>query len=194
MMSLRAFRDIVERVRRLSIEYGVPSIGMDDGVVLYLVVFLYVPQQGSSITVVDGGAGIGFSTIWMAKALEDSCRSSCRVIAVEVNDKRVKMLRRVIDELSLKRVSIEIFHGDFIDFIEMMPEESIDIAFIDIDKHRYLEAFRVIKSRVKRKGFVMYHNAYIGSIIERIAKEAIDDGWISTVVPTTEGILLLIKP
>lgn len=190
--------ELLYEVERASDEEFIPRIGRDDGAALFAIVFYYTSRKRTNVLVLDGGAGIGYSTLWLYYALESSCTSGCRLVAVEVRRERAEKLRELLYGRLKPRsgsVSVEVVHGDFVEFVSRLRSNSVDIAFVDVAKHQYLEAFRALRDKIVSGGVVAFHNAYMAEkVVQAIVSEASEEGWTSTVIPTEEGILLVVKP
>jgi len=188
--------ELLYEVERASDEEFIPRIGRDDGAALFAVVFYYTSRKRTNVVVLDGGAGIGYSTLWLYYALESSCVSGCRLVAVEVRRERAEKLRELLyRKLKPRSVSVEVVHGDFVEFVSRLRSNSVDIAFVDVAKHQYIEAFRALRDKIVSGGVVAFHNAYMAEkVVQTIVSEASEESWTSTVIPTEEGILLVVKP
>jgi len=188
--------ELLYEVERASDEEFIPRIGRDDCAALFAVVFYYTSRKRTNVLVLDGGAGIGYSTLWLYYALESSCVSGCRLVAVEVRRERAERLRKLLyGRLKPRSVNVEVVHGDFVEFVKSLQSNSVDIAFVDITKHQYLEAFRALRNKIVSGGVAAFHNAYMAEkVVQAIVLEASEEGWTSTVIPTEERILLVVKP
>ena len=190
------FREAEEFLRRESDRLYVPRIDVEDGYVIYAVVSLYTLFRGGGVRVVDAGAGAGYSTLWIAWALEDVCvGGGCEVVAVERFGDLLDIGRRVLNRIYMRRVEVKFVVDDALSYIADLALESIDIAFVDVDKHQYLEALKLLEEKLRVGGVAMFHNAYRPrpppSFFNYI--ETRRDRWSYTVIPTPMGILLAVK-
>ncbi|MEM0006135.1 MAG: class I SAM-dependent methyltransferase [Ignisphaera sp.] len=193
MLSMRIL-DVLNYVERKSDELSIPRIGRDDGIALYSI--LYMLTHGKSdFVAIDAGAGIGYSTIWLLAALENSYTKS-RLYAIEWNRERFEILKEVLNAVPKNRTDVSTVYGDALKYVRSnFSENAIDFIFIDIDKDIYVEMFDIVKKRIRENGVVVYHNAYMARrTIISIIKRASEEGWASTVIPTNEGLLLLRPP
>ncbi|MCX8183502.1 MAG: hypothetical protein N3F08_03695, partial [Crenarchaeota archaeon] len=62
-----AWNSIIREAYTASRYLGIPTIGLDDGHVLYSTAFLAALRFGR-LKAMDAGAGTGFSTVWIARA------------------------------------------------------------------------------------------------------------------------------
>ena len=81
------FRDLELKLRLDSDSAGVSRIDFEDGLVLYSVLFTHL-SGASGAKVLDLGSAMGYSTLWISKALEEACSGQCDVIAVEVRGRQ----------------------------------------------------------------------------------------------------------
>lgn len=166
------WRNLVEKLDAESNKMLIPSIRWDDALALYTLTLLYALKH-ENVTVLDAGAGIGYSTIWLVGGLEEACRSKYRVYAIEYRRERYEKLREYMSILDTRCTIVEPVYGDAVEYMEKLPRNSIDIAFIDIDKSSYPDAFRVLHDKVRPGGIIAYHNLYLARYyLEEIANEA----------------------
>ena len=144
--------------------------------------------------IIDAGSGIGYSIIWIAKALEDSdCKASI-IDAIEINSKYSIKAVQILNQYKFKNVKINVINDDAIDYISKLKEDSIDIAFIDIEKQLYMKAIELLSRKVKTGGLILFHNAIKPPPPKTFLEKARTPPWKSTVIiPTAAGILLSIK-
>ena len=123
------FLRIARSVLRESRRFLVPSIGEDDGLVLYTISYLY-GAINENITAIDLGAGIGYSTIWIAKGIDDSSSSNGEVIAVEKQKERAIKAKEILSNLPLRKTLIKVLNADAIIFLKKLisGDKKIDVA------------------------------------------------------------------
>ena len=182
------FLEYLERVYRESIEYGIPSIDVEEGYILYGLAYGYVLGKREHVLVVDAGAGIGYSTLWLALGLYDAGCRECIVEAVEKNSYLVKKLEENLVGSGLNNIEFRVYNSDAVEFVEEKPSSSINILFVDIEKHRYPEI--LLKSLDKVDGMIVFHNALFPPPPRRLY-ELLDKHGISyRVLPTENGLLI----
>jgi predicted O-methyltransferase YrrM len=183
--------NILNSVERQSDKMFIPRIGRDDGIAIYVSLYIYASNR-SSVVAIDAGAGIGYSTLWISIPLEELCIDS-HIYAVERDRYRYEILKRNIASFPRKCIDVVPIYGDAVEYIKSnFSSNSIDFIFIDIDKYLYGVIFDVVKNKMVRGGIIAFHNAYmVSDVVAEIVKDAIDLGWKSTVIPTEEGILML---
>ncbi|RLF18669.1 MAG: hypothetical protein DRZ82_07845 [Thermoprotei archaeon] len=186
---LKLSKQALKESRRLLI----PTIGSDDGVVLYAIAYLYSAMK-KGVIAVDLGAGAGYSTIWIAKGIDDGCSSESNVIAVERRKDRAIKAKEILSRLTLRRTAVRVLNQDAIDFLKewiARGNPSIDIAFVDVDKFLYLDVFVLLERVMRREGIVLFHNAYFSSVRKLIGYLK-EHNYDHTVIPTSEGIVMIV--
>jgi len=66
----------------------------------------------------------------------------------------------------------------------------VDIAFVDIDKGAYAKALRLLAYKLKPRGLVLFHNAFVPRPPTGFFEEASKRSWLSIIVPTSMGMLV----
>jgi predicted O-methyltransferase YrrM len=183
-------RDYIELVERKSRALGIPSIDPEDGLVLYTAAVIASTRGGVAA---DLGAGIGYSTLWIAGGFDDSCPDECVVYAVESSSRLVREGRRLLGRAPLERVRIEWIEGDALEWLESMPGESLALAFVDIDKSEYPEALELLAEKLVFGGVALFHNAYWPAPPRRFYELTSKPPWIGGVAPTPLGVAVLVK-
>jgi len=183
-------KDFIGEVERRSRVFGIPSIDVEDGLVLYTAAVI-ASMMGN--TAADLGAGIGYSTLWIAGGFEDSCHDECVVYAVEASRELVGEGRRLLGRAPLERVRIEWVEGDALEWLESRPRESLALAFVDISKDEYPEALELLADKLVPGGVALFHNAYWPAPPRRFYELASKPPWRGGVAPTPMGVAVLVK-
>ncbi|MBO3798008.1 MAG: class I SAM-dependent methyltransferase [Thermoproteota archaeon] len=184
-----AWESIIREAYAASRGLGIPTIGMDDGYVLYSTAFL-VSLRFGRLKAMDAGAGAGFSTVWIARAILESGIEG-NVHAVEKTSQRFKSLKSLVAKHHLEGLITPV-NGDAFDHAGKVEE--LNLVFIDIEKEQYLDFFRLIKSRIPRGGVVLAHNVnHPYGTVEVFLKEASQGVWRTIIVPTQAGISISVK-
>ncbi|RLG85104.1 MAG: hypothetical protein DRO39_06420 [Thermoprotei archaeon] len=191
-----SFREAEELLRRESDRLYIPRIDVEDGYAIYTAVYVYAALRGGGVRAIDAGAGAGYSTLWIAWALEDACRSGgCSVVAIERFGELLNVGRRILGRVRMERAELGFVEGDALRYIEGQAPGTIDIAFVDVDKHQYLEVLKLLETRLRRGGVAMFHNAYVPqpppSFFRYLEERA--SIWSHSIVPTSMGILITVK-
>ncbi|BEP17140.1 hypothetical protein PYJP_04920 [Pyrofollis japonicus] len=188
-------RELLEYIRKvygLSQRMGIPSIEEEDGVAIASAAFAYASSGRSlEIVAVDAGAGIGYSTLWLILGLKPFCSEArCKVIAVESNRTYASIAEDVLVKAPRGGIDIEVVRDDAVKYVNEFPDEYIDIIFVDIYKEQYVSIIDILSTKLKKGGIAMFHNAYIPRPPTTFFKKASSRPWISTIVPTSLGILM----
>jgi predicted O-methyltransferase YrrM len=186
------FISYAEQVRRRSVEAGLHPIEVDDALVIYALAFTYAATH-DNVLALDLGAGCGYSSIWLAKALEEGCTGVCRLVAVERQPGRAEEARRNLEGLHLRRITYQVVVGDAIEFLEGLRPGSVDLAFVDVRKEEYPTVLSLLESRLTRGGIAIFHNAIIPTPPANFYDLVRRPTWRSTIVPTGFGILVAVK-
>ncbi|MEL9908257.1 MAG: class I SAM-dependent methyltransferase [Fervidicoccaceae archaeon] len=171
----------------------IPRIDREDGLALYTLVSMLVENK-RSFTAVDAGAGVGYSTLWIVASLDALCVKGV-VYAVERNRGRYEVLKRNFENVKSKCVEVKLVNQDALDFIKAFGDGEIDFVFVDIDKHAYRQFFNEAVKKVRPRGAIAFHNAYVDEVAKSF-KDVMsgESGFVATIIPTQEGILLVRIP
>lgn len=190
------FIELLYRVEDESARIGLAPIQREDGAALYAIGYLYTTMHSSSerdILAVDLGAGIGFSTLWLARGIDEACIGRCRVVAVEKEEPRYHRLRMVLEEAELRNIELEAVRADAMEYLMGLPDESLDIAFVDVEKGLYPLVLRALEDKLRHGGVAVFHNAYQPRPPDAFLENVRRWPWKSTTVPTRFGLLIAVK-
>jgi predicted O-methyltransferase YrrM len=187
------FRDLELKLRLDSDSAGVSRIDFDDGLVIYSALFTHL-SGASGAKVLDLGSAMGYSTLWISKALEDSCSGECDVVAVELRGDRVKAAQEFFRDIKLEKVKVSFIEGNAVNVLEGVDDESIDAAFVDVHVSLYPRVAELMLRKLKRGGLVMFHNAIRPPPPAETFQQLSGAGWRYAVVPTLEGVLIARRP
>ena len=190
------FRDnlstLIKKARSLSLRMGVPSIGWDDSLVIQTISFLYSSQR-RGVFAVDLGAGIGYSTLQILRGLAKGCRGRCHVDAVEIKADRADVARSILGNLRGLGIDVSVVNMDAVRYLKEREDDSIDIAFVDVNKDVYTTILDLLSKRLKVGGVAMFHNAFFPKPPQIFFVKTSQPPWISFIIPTELGILIAIK-
>jgi predicted O-methyltransferase YrrM len=171
-----------------------PIVGRMVGRLLYLLTRLKQPQL-----VVEMGSGFGYSAYWFAKAL--SIRG--KIVLIDQEESLISHARKVFSESNLfDRAEFRV--GDALQIAR--EYQGIDILFLDLDKHQYLDAITTMTPLLAKNALVIADNTlWHGAVVEGIRDrdtEVIDrfnrhmfagKDFFTSMVPLRDGVILAYK-
>lgn len=176
-------------------ETGLPIVGRLVGRFLYLITRLKQPTL-----IVELGSGFGYSGYWFARAL--SLRG--KVVLTDYAEENIAYARQMLFETGLaERAEFRV--GDALQIGR--EYENIDLLFIDIDKHQYVEAIEAMLPRLAKNAVVVADNAlWHGRVAEEgeadretgVVRRFNDymfshEEFFTTIVPLRDGVLVAYK-
>jgi len=148
--------------------------------------------------IVELGSGFGYSAYWFSKALERG-----KVVLTEYDKENLDYAKRTFRESGLIRKA-EFRVGNAIEMAR--GYRNIDILFIDIDKHQYLEAVKTLLPHLSRNALVIADNTlWYGRVAGRkkdrdtMGIKSFNDfmfaseDFFTTIVPLRDGVLVAYK-
>ncbi len=182
-----------EWLRERSLSLGIPSIEPSDGIALYTLAFTAALLHGEGV-LVDAGAGIGYSTLWIAAGVRQAGCTRCRVYAVEAESRLAREAERVLSSLeSVRGVDVRVVNMDALEFLEGLREGEAIMVFLDIEKEEYPTAIRAAYEKLRTPGVLAVHNAFYPPPPPE-AFEALDElGFSWSVAPTPPGLVVAWK-
>lgn len=163
---------------------------------------LFVRLIGAT-RVIEIGAFIGLSAMTMARAMP----AGGRLITIEKFDHFADICRRNVAANGLSD-RIDVVEGDALDVIGRLPrDEHFDLAFIDGNKERYVDHFRLVEPLVRPGGVVVVDDVfYHGDVLNPDAKTAKGEGvkafirmaagldsCLRAVLPVCNGLMVILK-
>jgi predicted O-methyltransferase YrrM len=172
-----------------------PAVGRIVGVTLEL-----LARSIGARRVFELGSGFGYSAYWFARAVGTRGEVHC----TDGDPSNVEAGRAFLDRAGVgDRVRWHV--GDALESFGGVDGE-FDVVFVDIDKHGYPDAWRAASERIRIGGLYIADNSLgTGStnVLEddrtaRFIREhdeliAADERYVSTIVPTREGVLTAIR-
>jgi predicted O-methyltransferase YrrM len=177
---------------------GFPIIGPAAGQACYL----WARMTGAR-TVFEMGSGFGYSTAWFARAVAENGGGVVHhVVWDEQSSLKAREHLNAMGYGDLVRFHV----GEAVALLEQ-TEGPFDLIFNDIDKEAYATSFEVIDRRLRSGGLLIVDNLLwdgrifdpadtsaatlaVRSLTQRVSTHP---GWISTVVPIRDGVLLAFK-
>ena len=185
-------RHILE-MERIAKENDFPIVERLVGRLLFILTKLKAPKL-----IVELGSGFGYSAYWFAKALDKG-----KVVLTDYREENMEYAKNLFHETSLIRKA-EFRTGNA---LEIAGEyKSIDILFIDIDKHQYLDAVRALMPNLNRNALIIADNTlWYGRVTEKSRdKETLGikrfnkylfehPDFMTVIVPLRDGVLIAYK-
>lgn len=173
---------------------GFPIVDRLVGRLLYLLTRLKQPSL-----IVEMGSGFGYSAYWFAKAL--SIRG--KIVLIDKEEAHISHARKVFSDSDLfDRAEFRV--GDALQIAR--EYQGIDLLFIDLDKHQYLDAVTAITPMLAKNALVIADNSlWHGNVVEGITDRDTDgidkfnrhmfssNDFFSSIVPLRDGVLLAYK-
>jgi predicted O-methyltransferase YrrM len=171
---------------------GFPIVGRQVGVTLEL-----LARSIGARRVVELGSGFGYSAYWFSRAVGESGE-------LHLTDGDAENERKADDYLRRAHLAGPVrFHvGDAVASLEALDGE-FDVVYCDIDKDGYPDAWRASRDRIRPGGLYLCDNVLWSgrvteepadsatkAILEHNAMIAGDDRYLSTIVPTRDGVMV----
>jgi predicted O-methyltransferase YrrM len=174
---------------------GFPIVGRNVGVTLEV-----LARSIGARRVMELGSGFGYSAYWFARAVGDGGEVHC----TDGDPANVEAGRAYLERAGVgDRVTYHV--GDALQSFGELPG-SFDIVFCDIDKPGYPDAWRAASRRIRIGGLYICDNTLgygRGTVLddeegavairEHNALIAAEERFVSTIVPTREGVLVAIR-
>lgn len=178
---------------------GFPIVGRNVGVTLEV-----LARAADAHRVVELGSGFGYSGYWFARAIGPEGE-------LHLTDGDPENERRALDYLGRAELAdVVTFHvGDAVESLRLLPGE-FDVVYNDIDKDGYPDAWREAAERIRVGGMYICDNVlwsgrvvgdpsddvragYTEAILEHNRLIADDDRYVSTIVPTRDGVMVAVR-
>lgn len=176
------------------------QIGSDEGKLL----FLLIKMKGVK-KILELGTFLGYSTIWMAKALPNDGK----ITTVEKNKDYIAKAKENFKNCDVGD-KIDILHGDAIDILPTLHGKSFDMIFIDANKSKYLSYLDFAEKFLKKNGLLVadntllfdtVYNDKITSFNKKIVADmrefnirlADKEKFCSILLPTQSGFTIVLK-
>ncbi len=170
-----------------------PIVGRLVGRLIFILTRLHTPRL-----VVELGSGFGYSAYWFAKAIQRG-----RIVLTDYRDDHIQYA----EELFIRTGHHKKADFRVGDAVKIAKEyRNIDILFIDIDKHQYLDAIQNLLPNLNRHALVIADNSlWYGKVAERARDRATvgikrfnqflfsRKDFMTTILPLRDGVLLAYK-
>ncbi|HXW17480.1 MAG TPA: O-methyltransferase [Candidatus Acidoferrales bacterium] len=151
---------VLTEMESLAKRRDIPIIGPACARVLYLLAKLTQAKR-----VFEMGSAIGYSTIWLARAVGPQGR----VYYTDGDASNARSAREFLTRAGVDR-RVHILVGDALKLLQETPGK-FDIIFIDVDKHQYPAALRLAVPRVRSGGLIITDNVLWSGKVTRRAKD-----------------------
>jgi caffeoyl-CoA O-methyltransferase len=174
-----------------------PIVGRNVGVTLEV-----LARAAGSRRVIELGSGFGYSGYWHARAVGEQGE-------LHLTDGDPQNERKAMDYL--KRAGLAgpiMFHvGDAVATLQSLDGD-FDVVYNDIDKDGYPAAWREARERIRPGGLYVCDNVLwsgrvpadgeppdpsTGPIREHNELIALDDRYVSTIIPTRDGVMVAVR-
>lgn len=198
---LRRFDEpVLLEMEELARERGFPIVGRNVGVTLEV-----LARSVGARRIMELGSGFGYSAYWHARAVGPGGE-------VHLTDGDPDNEVRAADLLGRAALADRVsFHvGDAVSEMAKLDGD-FDVVFCDIDKHGYPDAWRAAAERIRPGGLYVCDNVlwygrvaaeedatggraeWTPPILEHNRLVAEDERYLSTIVPTRDGVLVAIR-
>ncbi len=187
---------LLERMEEYAESHAVPIIGPLVGRLLY-----NLARASRSRRVLEIGAAIGYSGIWLARAIAPGKGS---LTTMDKDPDRVKIARKNIAEAGLGK-TVKVIEGDALEILPTLKEE-YDLIFLDSDKNVYPDAFKLCIGLLRKSGLFVADNALWGGEVAKGGKSkdtqtmikfnkmvSAFPGLSTVIVPLRDGVLVSLK-
>jgi caffeoyl-CoA O-methyltransferase len=177
-------------------ERGFPIVGRNVGVTLEV-----LARSVGAKRVMELGSGYGYSAYWFARAAGDGGEVHC----TDGDSENAKKAETYLSRAGLwDRVTYHV--GDAVDQMASVDGD-FDVVYDDIDKHGYPDAWRAARDRIRVGGLYVCDNVLwsgrvlqpepddrnTNAILEHNQLIADDERFVSTIVPTRDGVLVALR-
>jgi len=149
------------------------------------------------------GSGFGYSTAWFCQAVREA--GGGEVHHTVWDEDLSRDAREHLEALGYENL-VHYHVGEAVETLAGV-DDTFDLVFLDIDKEGYPEALPVIADRLRKGGLLLVDNAlWSGRVfdaaddspategVRRITRMlAEDEGWILTLAPIRDGLLIALR-
>jgi predicted O-methyltransferase YrrM len=187
---------LLEKMEEYADSHAVPIIGPLVGRLLY-----NLAKASQSKKILEIGTAIGYSGIWLARAVAPVKGS---VTTIDLDPERVKIAKKNISEAGLER-TLKVIEGNALKVLPTLKEE-FDMIFLDSDKDVYPDAFKMSVPMLRKGGLFVADNALWGGDVAKGGKSKDTQSMIkfnrlvsefpgmsTVIVPLRDGVLVSLK-
>jgi caffeoyl-CoA O-methyltransferase len=194
---MAAPRDLLlEKMEEYADSNAVPIIGPLVGRLLY-----NLAKASQSRKILEIGTAIGYSGIWLARAIAPLKGS---LTTIDMDPERVKIAKKNISDAGLGQ-SVKVVEGNVLKVLPTLREE-FDMIFLDSDKDVYPDAFKMSLPMLRKGGLFVADNALWGGDVAKGGKSkdtqsmikfnrlvSESPGLSTVIVPLRDGVLVSLK-
>jgi predicted O-methyltransferase YrrM len=187
---------LLEKMEEYADSHAIPIIGPLVGRLLY-----NLARASQSRKILEVGTAIGYSGIWLARAVAPVKGS---VTTIDMDPERAKIARKNISEAGLER-AVKVIEGNALKVLPTLKEE-FDMIFLDSDKDVYPDAFKMSVPMLRKGGLFVADNALWGGDVAKGGKSKDTQSMIkfnrlvsefpgmsTVIVPLRDGVLVSLK-
>jgi len=187
---------LLEMMEEYAETNNVPIIGPLVGRLLY-----NLARTSQSKKVLEIGTAIGYSGIWLARAIAPVKGS---LTTIDMNPQRVKIAQKNLAEAGLDQ-SVKVIEGNALEILPTLKDE-YDLIFLDSDKDVYPDAFKLSIPLLRKGGLFVADNALWGGDVAKGGKSKDTQAMIkfnklvtesrgmsTVIVPLRDGVLVSLK-
>jgi len=187
---------LLEMMEEYAETNNVPIIGPLVGRLLY-----NLARTSQSKKVLEIGTAIGYSGIWLARAIAPVKGS---LTTIDMNPQRVKIAQKNLAEAGLDQ-SVKVIEGNALEILPTLKDE-YDFVFLDSDKDVYPDAFKMSIPLLRKGGLFVADNALWGGDVAKGGKSKDTQAMIkfnklvtesrgmsTVIVPLRDGVLVSLK-
>jgi predicted O-methyltransferase YrrM len=145
--------ELLEQMHAQALDAGIPIVSEDVGELLHLLVRMHRPKQ-----IVEFGTAIGYSTVYMARALQEGAN----LTSFEIDSDRWQQATEYLSRAG-SQGNVQLLFGDGRELVETVRE--IDFAFLDATKGEYTDYLNLVLERMPSGGVVVVDNALMSGTV-----------------------------
>lgn len=186
---------VSQEMEQVAKEQGIPIVGPVVGRFLFQLALMLQARR-----VFEMGSAIGYSTIWLARAVMDDG-------VVYYTDGDAKNAKQAEEYFKRAGVAgrVKILVGDALNLIDQV-EGQFDLIFNDVDKYQYPQVFYKTAARLRQGGLLVSDNVLWSG---RVARQDADDwteairqynrliyeapDFLTTILPLRDGVSVSLK-
>lgn len=188
----------MQKMENYAIDNKFPIIGPASGYLCY-----QIARMINAKKVFELGSGYGYSTAWFAKAVKENNGEFVHHVVwdQDLSDRAKKHLK-ALGYANIVKYTM----GEAIETLRN-SKDTYDLIFNDINKDSYVESFGVIKEKLRPGGVLIIDNMLWSGKVFNDQDQAestknireltdilvSDEGWISSLIPIRDGLIVAYK-